>query len=212
MKSIKSRIGQLLIISSWLYFFVLMLQITLAYFPIKDDVAFLAIKQEEVHELSPYLTIFYIHVITSIFVLLIGFFQVFPNWKLYPMRWHRVLGYIYVILLLFFAGPSGLYIGYYANGGLLAQIAFLLLGVLWLFYTGRSVRRILNKDIEGHQYDMWRSYALALSALTLRMWKVVIVYLFQPRPLDAYIIVAWLGWVLNLIMVEYLIKRKKENR
>lgn len=211
MRFLYKQLVKWLIICSWLYFFVLMVQITLAYFPISSDVAFLSIKQEEVEGLAPYLGIFYIHVISSIFVLLIGFFQVFPDWKFYSMKWHKRLGYVYVVMLLFFSAPSGLYIGYYANGGLLAQIAFIMLGILWIFYTTRSIRRVLKGDKIGHQYDMWRSYALGMSAVTLRMWKVIFVYLFQPRPLEVYIVVAWLGWVLNLLIIEYLIYRKKRN-
>jgi hypothetical protein len=55
---------------------------------------------------------------------------------------------------------------------------------------------------------MYRSYALAVSAITLRLWKVVLVYFFQPNPMDVYEVIAWLGWVPNLILIEILIKTK----
>ena len=174
----------------------------------QTDVAFLSIKQDEVNKVFGYLPIFFTHVYTSIFVLVIGFLQLFRL----PKSIHRNLGYSYIILIVLFAAPSGLFIGYYANGGFWAQIAFLLLGILWIFYSIRAVIRIKNKDYIGHQNDMWRSYALTLSALTLRAWKVIIVYLFQPHPLDAYIVIAWLGWVLNLIIIETYIQLKLRNK
>ena len=52
---------------------------------------------------------------------------------------------------------------------------------------------------------MIRSFALTLSAITLRLWKYLIVLAFQPRPMDVYHIVAWLGWVVNLIIAEIII-------
>ena len=192
----------------WCYLSVLMIKITLDYIPIQNDVAFLAIKQDEVNDIKGYLPIFYIHVYFSIFVLIFGLIQFFKM----PKTIHRFFGYLYVLFIVLFAAPSGLFIGYYANGDFWAQIAFLLLGILWIFFTIRSVVRIKNKDFYGHQFDMYRSYALTLSALTLRAWKVGIVYFFQPNPIDAYIIVAWLGWLLNLILVEIYIQLKLKKQ
>jgi hypothetical protein len=55
---------------------------------------------------------------------------------------------------------------------------------------------------------MLRSFALALSAITLRAWKYALVAIFHPRPMDVYQLVAWLGWVLNLVIIEvYIYKR-----
>jgi hypothetical protein len=54
---------------------------------------------------------------------------------------------------------------------------------------------------------MIRSFALALSAITLRAWKYVIVAALQPRPMDVYVVAAWLGWALNLAVAEWIIYR-----
>ncbi|MFP7656634.1 MULTISPECIES: DUF2306 domain-containing protein [Chryseobacterium] len=59
-----------------------------------------------------------------------------------------------------------------------------------------------------HKQWMWRSFALTLSAITLRMWKVIIVYLFHPNPMDVYQIIAWLGWIPNILLIEFLITKK----
>ena len=194
-----------------MYFTFLMIEITLAYYPFSSKSAFLAIKQAEVNYVKGYLSIFYIHVIFSILVLIAGFIQILPIYKLIPKSLHRFSGYLYAIFVLLFAAPSGLFIGYYANGGVLAILAFEILGVLWIFYTARAIFHIKNGKFNEHKYDMWRSYALALSALTLRFWKVIIVYLFQPNPMQSYIIVAWIGWVLNFIIIELYINRHKLN-
>lgn len=191
------------------YFFVLMLQITLKYIPLNADVAFLQIKQTEVTSIKSYLPIFYIHVYSAIFVLLAGFTQ-FNNWILRSYKTlHKRLGYLYVGFVLLLAAPSGIYIGYFANGGLIAKTSFILLGILWFWFTLRALQLIRTGNIKAHKQMMWRSYALAFSAVTLRLWKVFLVYLFHPPPMDVYQIIAWLGWIPNLLLIEWLIKNKK---
>lgn len=190
------------------YFFWLMLRLTLEYIPAQSDVSFLMIKQTEVNTHTEYLYFFYAHVYTSIFVLFSGFIAVFVKPKAAFRILHRFFGKIYVILLLLLAAPSGIYMGFYANGGILAKISFVILGILWWITTYKAYLEIRKKNVLNHKKWMYRSYALAVSAITLRFWKVVLVYFFQPNPMDVYEIIAWLGWVPNLILIEILIKTK----
>jgi len=120
---------------------------------------------------------------------------------------HRALGYIYIVSILLCAAPSGLFMGWYANGGWVPQIFFISLALVWWWTTFQAWRKIFQGDIKAHQAFMIRSYALTLSAITLRLWKVVIVYLFQPAPMDAYMIVSVLSWLPNLIIAEIIIKK-----
>ena len=190
------------------YFFWLMLRLTLEYIPAQSDVSFLMIKQTEVNTHTEYLYFFYAHVYTSIFVLFSGFIAVFVKPKAAFRNLHKFFGKIYVILLLLIAAPSGIYMGFYANGGILAKISFVILGILWWFTTYKAYLEIRKKNVLNHKKWMYRSYALAVSAITLRLWKVVLVYFFQPNPMDVYEVIAWLGWVPNLILTEILIKTK----
>ncbi len=193
--------------SAFIYFFGLMLKITLDYVPTSSNVSFLMIKQTEVTTRPAYLHLFYIHVYSSIFALMAGFIAVFSDQN--QRYLHRFSGRIYVFLSLLFSSLSGVYIGVFANGGLVAKVSFVLLGLLWFYTTYRSYKEIIKRNVQQHKFWMWRSYALALSAITLRMWKVILVYLFHPNPMDVYQIIVWLGWVPNLLLVEYLIKKQK---
>ncbi len=203
----KNLVFKSIIALAFIYFFGLMLKITLDYVPISSNVSFLMIKQTEVHSRPEYLPIFYIHVYSSIFALLAGFIAVFFDKNLKYL--HRFSGRIYVIVTLLLSSISGIYIGFFANGGWIAKLAFVLLGILWFYSTFRAYAEIRKRNIRQHRFWMWRSFALALSAITLRMWKVILVYLFHPNPMDVYQIIAWLGWVPNLLLVEYLIKKQK---
>lgn len=195
----------LLLISVFLYFYWLMLRITLYYVPYSTTASFLKIKQTEIETLPEYRYIFYAHVYTSIFVLLFGFLQFFNNhsktWRLI----HRFSGYQYAFLLLAFAAPSGLYMGFYANGGLWSKVSFTILSLLWWLSTFIAMQKIKKREFASHRNWMIRSYSLCLSAITLRIWKVVLVYFFQMPPMDNYQIIAWLGWIPNLLIAELII-------
>ncbi len=192
------------IVLGYAFFCYLLLQITLQYIPVHTDVAFLRIKQEYISMIH-YKYAFFIHVYTAILALPAGFTQFFLFIrKKYPWM-HSITGYIYVSSIVLFAAPSGFIIGIYANGGSYSQIAFLLLAVLWFWFTLKAILAIKKRNIIAHKQWMIRSFALTLSAITLRAWKYIIVSLFHPRPMDVYQIVAWLGWVLNLILAEILI-------
>lgn len=191
-----------------LFFSYLMLLITIQYIPINYDVALLRIKQDEI--ILPYYRIaFFTHVYTSMFVLLAGFSQ-FSSFIRYKFsRLHRIIGKLYISIILLLSGPSGLIMAYHANGGIIAKTAFCTLAILWILFTYKAYTSIRKRDVVSHKNWMYRSYALTLSAVTLRFWKWVIVFLFEPRPMDVYQIVAWLGWTVNLLIAELLILSKR---
>jgi uncharacterized membrane protein len=203
--------GLLLILA---FFTWLMTRITIAYIPYNTDVGFLRIKQQYIH-IDHWRIAFFIHVYASIWVLLAGFTQ-FSKWiQRNNPKLHRVMGYIYVTDVLLITGPAGLLMGFYANGGLLSRIAFVLLAVLWIYFTVMALVNARQKDFKRHRHYMIRSYALTLSALTLRAWKYLITnaYHVDPNwvfpPMDVYRVVAWLGWVVNWAVAEYIIFRSK---
>lgn len=187
-----------------LFFTFLMVRITLPYLPLDYDVAFLRIKQWVIHN-DIWRTAFFLHVFSSTFLLLAGFTQFYNPLKKFS-KLHRQLGKLYIFILLVLSAPAGFIMSLYANGGLPSQIAFTFLSVLWIIFTFKAYTAIRNRDFILHGNFMLRSYALTLSALTLRAWKYIIVMLFHPHPMDVYMLVAWLGWVPNLIIAEWLIR------
>lgn len=195
------------LVLAFAYFAWLMLKITLEYVPAQSNVSFLMIKQTEVQTRPEYLYFFYTHVYTGMLVLVSGFFAILrKNFSI--AHFHKINGKIYIFILLLFTAPSGIYMGIFANGGFTSKISFVILGLLWWYATYKAYRLIREKKYKQHKQWMWRSFALTISALTLRLWKVVIVYFFHPNPMDVYQIVAWLGWVPNILLIEYLISKK----
>ena len=201
------RVTNIILLIALLFFFFLMGEITLRYFPFSSTASFLQIKQTEVNELPYYLPVFYTHVYTSMFCLLAGFTQ-FNNDILKNKTVHRTAGYLYIIAVLVFSAPTGFVMGLHANGGIVAISFFVTLASLWWFFTYRALLFARQRNFIAHRNFMIRSYALALSAITLRIWKVVLVYFFEPAPMDVYIVISGLGWIPNLLIAEYIIHKQ----
>lgn len=215
MKSLK-LIGQILLLVILAFLSFLMLKITLSYFPISTKVGFLRIKGY-MFDVYPgfiskfWFTAFYIHVMTSMVVLFAGFTQF--SKRFYKYKIHRKLGKLYVLVVVFLSGPTGLIMGYFANGGVSSQIAFILLSLLWMVSTFLAFRYAVLRKFEKHKYLMIISYSLTLSALTLRAWKYLFtaIYDLEMKPMDLYRILAWLGWVPNIIVALIIIFYQYKN-
>jgi hypothetical protein len=193
------------------FFSWLMLRTIVAYRTLKLDVGFLQFKQEYIH-IDIWRAAFFTHVFSSMFALVAGFTQFS---KTILKRWpklHRVMGYIYVIDILFVTGPAGLVMSIYANGGILSKIAFTLLSILWIGFTAIALNKARKKKFIEHKQFMIRSYALTLSALTLRSWKVLFAAFTDITTYNRYRITAWLGWGLNLLIAELIIRRQQKKK
>lgn len=183
-----------------------MARITVEYIPYNTDVGFLRIKQEYI-DIDPWRIAFFAHVYASLWVLMAGFTQFSGKIQSYHPKLHRTFGYIYVVNVLLLTGPAGLIMGFYANGGAYSKISFVLLAISWMTVTAIALVKAKKGDLASHRNFMIRSFALTLSALTLRAWKWAITNSVELPPMDVYRAVAWLGWVPNLIIAEILIRR-----
>src|SRR5689334_14742588 len=88
------------------FFVVLMVRITIPYLTLDHHVKFLQIKQWVI-ENDVWRTAFFTHVFSSIFLLLAGFTQFYSPLKKFT-KVHRTIGKMYILIILFLAGPAGL--------------------------------------------------------------------------------------------------------
>lgn len=153
-----------------------------------------------------YLPALYTHIFTSGLILGIGLLG-FSQWiRTQHLKWHQRLGKVYVGLILALSAPSALIMAIYAQGGLSIKSCFILLSILWWWFTWQAWTTILKKNILAHQSFMLRSYALTLSAVTLRWYSFLLGYFFNWYNLESYLWIAWLSWVPNLIVAELWIR------
>lgn len=149
---------------------------------------------------------FYTHIIFGGIALLTGWTQFSPKMRNRRMALHRKLGKVYVIAVLLSA-LAGIYIGFFATGGLISSTGFICLGIIWFYTTLKAYLYIKRGEVEKHQKIMVYSYAACFAAVTLRVWLPILTMLYGNFS-KAYLVVAWLSWVPNLL-VAYLLTRKK---
>lgn len=149
---------------------------------------------------------FYGHIIFGGLALLSGWSQFSKGLRAKKLGLHRLLGKIYVISALI-SGFCGVYLGFFATGGLIPSLGFICLGIVWLFTTIRAYIAVRKKDLSLHQGMMIYSYAACFAAVTLRIWLPLLTIVFGEF-LVAYKIVAWLCWVPNIIFAHLWITRK----
>ncbi|EJS64529.1 DUF2306 domain-containing protein [Bacillus wiedmannii] len=149
-----------------------------------------------------------IHITTSIVALVIGPFTLSTKFRERNINRHRIVGKIYMVGILL-GGVSGLYLSFYATGGLVAKLGFGLLAVFWLTSAYQALHRVKNKKIKEHRNWMIRNYSLTFGAVTLRIWLPLFIVLFGIERFElSYAIIAWLAWVPNLIVAELFIRKR----
>ena len=189
------------------FFWYMMLNIVWPYTSGETDVDFLQTKQHVIH-LAHYRWAFYLHIFSSLYILAAGLTQFSDFTTKKNLFLHRWIGKGYVLLVLFVSAPAGFVMAYYANGNSSTQFSFMLLSVLWFATTWKAYDVIKNqKNIEAHRRWIIRSYALTLSAITLRIMQFFIAnYVETISPEESYNLIAYPSWVLNIVVGELYIR------
>jgi uncharacterized membrane protein len=151
------------------------------------------------------------HIVGAMLAVLLGPFQFLPKIRTGRfLNLHRWLGRAYLLSVLV-GGLGGLYMARLAYGGLPARLGFTTLAVLWLFSAAMAYKHIRKKEIERHREWMTRNYALTFAGVTLRLWQMV----FHGAGMDfltGYMIVAWLSWIPNLMVAQWIISRRRRSQ
>jgi hypothetical protein len=176
------------------------------YFLLDMSGGLLASKPAEVQQSPIWLGAFYVHIMLGGISLLTGWSQFLRNFRKRNLSFHRTLGKIYLIAVMI-SGLCGLYIAFFATGGLVSVLGFGGLALSWLFTSSSAYRSIRLRDIESHERWMIRSYALTFAAVTLRIW-LPLSMAFGIDFMIAYPVISFLCWVPNLFFAEFLIRRK----
>lgn len=151
-------------------------------------------------------TALYIHIITAAFPLVIGPFLFIKKLRNRYLNLHRNFGKVYVLTILI-SSIVGIYLSFYAHGGILAKLGFLCLALAWLYTTYKAYKYIRKKQQGLHEEWMYRSYAVTFAALTFRMWSAIVGYSLDNFT-AGYVAAVWLSWVGNLVAIELWIRFK----
>lgn len=149
---------------------------------------------------------FYTHIVCGGIALIVGWPQFIKSWRNKYIRLHRSLGMLYVVMVCM-GGLSAICIAPFSTAGWIAASGFGSLGVLWLYFTVQAFRSIRQRNIREHENNMIYSYSATLSAVTLRLWLPLLIFVFRLDFNVAYPIVAWLAWVPNLFVARAIVSK-----
>ena len=149
---------------------------------------------------------FVTHVSTAPLALVFGSMQLLPSLRARHPAVHRWTGRLYGVSVLL-AGLTGLVVASGAAGGLSTQLGFGLLSVLWLVVTALGVWHARARRFAEHRRWMIRSFALTFTGVTLRLYLLIFIGAGFTYT-EASVYLAWLGWIPNLVAVEWWLRRR----
>lgn len=154
----------------------------------------------------------WMHAASSGIALTIGWLQFVKRLRRRKPNVHRAIGYLYAAMLVI-GGVTGLYMAYYADGGVSGKLGFTTLSVLWLYTLYRSLKSIIvNRDAKAHGLWMMRNYSLTCAAIMLRVYTGVAGAAFGLEDTNVtFVVIGWLCWVPNLLLAEWLIRRRVQR-
>ncbi|MBO4204892.1 DUF2306 domain-containing protein [Micromonospora echinofusca] len=158
---------------------------------------------------------FYLHVVFGGLALALSPVQFAATLRRRVPRLHRVAGRVAVVAMVL-AGAAGTVLAPMSLAGPVGTAGFGLLGVLWVVFAVAAYRSARQGRMRTHRRWAVRAFALTYAAVTLRLWLGVLIPLLislggvpeQDAFLRAYVLVPFLSWVPNLLLAEYLLRRR----
>jgi hypothetical protein len=159
------------------------------------------------------------HILFGSVALVAACLQIWPWLRRTHPRVHRVTGRVYLFGGVFPAGLAVLGVAPISSTGPISSVGNTALAVLWLATSVAGFRAARAHRYGDHRRWMLRSVALTFSIVLNRVWLVIFFLLFTPFVTDpAALVVAaagasvWTSWVVNLLVVEWLVLRPPSRR
>lgn len=157
-----------------------------------------------------------VHIFTAAVALVLGPLQFLPGVRA-RRRLHRTLGRVYLLGGVLPSAVAAVPVAVW-SGRLVTQVGLSTAAVLWLVTGGLAYRAARRRDFVGHRAWMMRNYAFTFLAVTSRILVPVLLLAQIPfggaaagsigeRAPSMIPIGQTLGWIVNLIVVEGLIRR-----
>jgi uncharacterized membrane protein len=148
-----------------------------------------------------------LHIAGGIGALLAGPWQFSIRLRTRALNVHRWIGRFY-LLSVGLGSIAGLAMATVSSEGLPTHLGFGFLALLWFFTGLQAYRAIRRREIELHRQWMIRNFALSLAAVTLRNELPLMLFALRWSFHLSYTIVSWLCWVPNLLVAEWMVRRK----
>ncbi|PYF08476.1 DUF2306 domain-containing protein [Ureibacillus chungkukjangi] len=148
-----------------------------------------------------------IHILLAIISLITGPLGIIKALRDKSRSFHRWNGRLYVLSILLNFIP-GVYVSFFATGGWISVIGFLILNTLWLGTTLLGFYYIKRKKVILHSQWITRSFFLSFANMMIYIIVVIAHNLMNFTYENSYTIAVWLSWSLNLLVAELMIRKK----
>ena len=190
-------------------FSLLLIYNTLPYYSFSKNFDFIK-ERSFLFQSNFYNTCFYIHITAGALCIFTALIQ-FSRYILKKSKAiHRISGKIYVAVVLFLGAPTGLYMAFFAKGSFWERCLFMFMAIWWFITTLNGLTTIHKRNIVAHKVWMMRSYAMAMTAVTFRVYYVIL-YLLDWQLLENYQFSLWVSVIGNMLITEWIIYRQSKH-
>jgi uncharacterized membrane protein len=204
----RRQIGWLLFVVAIIFALVL----TYPYLSLDIDNSRLAVRD------SLQYSVLVVHIFTATVALVLGPLQFMPKVRAHR-RIHRTLGRVYLFAGVLPSAVATIPVAIW-SGRPVTQIGLTTAAILWLITGALAYRAARRHDFIAHRAWMMRNYALTFLAVTSRILVPALLLVQLPfsganaasigQSATAMIPIGQtLGWIINLIFVEILIRRSR---
>jgi len=190
-------------------FSLLLIYNTVPYFSFSKDFSFIE-ERSFLFKSNLYNVFFYIHIAAGAICIGTALIQ-FSRYILKKTKIiHRISGKIYVFVVLFLGAPTGLYMSFFAKGSIWERTLFLFMACWWFITTLYGLTTIHKRNIIAHKIWMIRSYSMAMTAVTFRVYHIIF-YLLDWGHLENYELSLWISVIGNMLFAELMLYRQGKN-
>jgi hypothetical protein len=193
-----------------IFFSLLLVYNTLPYFTFDPDMPFIE-ERSVLYDKWVWKWSFYVHIAAGCICILTAITQ-FSSWILKKRKKiHVWAGKAYVFVVLLIGAPSGFYMTFFAKGGFWERSCFMGMAIFWFYTTYKGfVSAARDKNYLSHKFWMMRSYAMALTAVTFRVYHVIF-FMAGWNHFDNYAVSLWISVLGNAAVAELIIFFKNRN-
>lgn len=183
---------------------------TLPYFTFTRNLSFLE-ERSVLYDKLVWRISFYVHIAAGTICISSALLQ-FSAWILRKRKKiHIISGKIYVFVVLLIGAPSGFYMTFFAKGGFMERTCFMMMAIFWFYSTYKGFTSAArDKNFLAHKFWMIRSYSMALTAITFRVYHIAF-YLLGWDHFDNYAISLWISVFGNALVAEAIIFSQSRN-
>lgn len=155
---------------------------------------------------SEHLLLLQVHAAGGAIALLTGPWQFWGRFRARRPELHRWLGRVYLVAVGV-ASVAGFGLAFFSEEGWPTHVGFGLLAAIWFATGWMAYWRARQYRFALHREWAMRSFSLAFAAVTLRNELPLLMVAGRLSFHAAYITVAWLCWIPNLLVVEWWLRR-----